>query len=303
MRVHVIDSHTEGEPTRVVVDGHPNLGTGSLAERLHRFCTEFDSVRAGIVLEPRGHEAIVGAVLVEPVDPTADFGVLYFNNAGPLGMCGHGTIGVVRTLEWLGKLKSSTVRIETPVGVVSATIGEGGSVTIENVPSYRSHSNLTVDVPGYGSVTGDIAYGGNWFFLAHSPVPIEPSAIGELTKASWAIRHALEAAGHMDVDHIELYGDSPVADARNFVLCPGGAYDRSPCGTGTSAKLACLHSDGAIKDGEVFRIESVIGGIFEGSIRQEANGLIPTITGRAFVTAEAMLLFDPQDPFVGGIPS
>lgn len=294
----MIDSHTEGEPTRVVIGGLPDLGPGDMAARLRRLGEEFDAYRRMLVLEPRGHDAWVAAILQEPTEPGHDAGVLFVNNAGPLGMCGHGTIGVVRTLQHLGRLPSDEVRLETPVGSVSAKVLPDGRVAIRNVASYLGDAD--VEVLG---LRGDVAWGGNWFFIAPSPIPIVLENLTELTALSWQIRHELASMGHGKVDHIELFGPSEVADCRNFVLCPGGAYDRSPCGTGTSAKLATLYAHGRLALGESYRVESILGGIFEGSLEETDAGLIPTIRGRAFITAESTLLIEDADPFGWGIGS
>lgn len=310
-RVRVIDSHTGGEPTRTVIEGGPDLGLGPLSERLAAFAADNDAFRSAVINEPRGSDVLVGALLQEPCDPACVTGVIYFNNVGSLQMCGHGTIGVVATLAHLGRIQPGQHKIETPVGVVSAALHESGCITIENVPSYRSAQQVAVNVPGYGRVVGDVAWGGNWFFLVgdHS-FSLVPSEIPDLTRFTLAIRQALAANGITgdndgEIDHIELFADSPTpgVHSRNFVLCPGGAYDRSPCGTGTSAKLACLYADGELAPGETWRQESIIGSVFEGCFRLEDGALIPSITGRAFVNAEADLLFDPSDPFCMGIPA
>ncbi len=308
-RVKVIDSHTGGEPTRVVIGGGPDLGGGSMAERLTRFREEFDSFRSAVVNEPRGNDAVVGALLCEPVDPANAAGVIYFNNVGYLGMCGHGTIGLMATLAWLGRVGPGTHRIETPVGVVEATLEDENVVSVANVPSYRHAAGVAVEVPGHGPVVGDIAWGGNWFFLVHSAGPaLEMKNLEALTDFTWRIRQALTAQGitganGQEIDHVELFAPSLLdgVDSRNFVLCPGKAYDRSPCGTGTSAKLACLYADGKLREGQIWRQESIVGSVFEGSIRVAGDRIYPTIRGSAFVNAEADLILDPRDPFCYGI--
>jgi 4-hydroxyproline epimerase len=309
-RIRAIDSHTAGEPTRLIVDGFPDLGKGSMAERLAILREQHDDLRIANVCEPRGHDAIVGALLCEPQDPANTCGVIYFNNVGYLGMCGHGTIGLVRTLEYMGRIAPGVHKIETPVGIVEADLAADGSVSITNVPSYRYRKDVEVSVPDLGLVTGDIAYGGNWFFLVNDDTSseIEFSNLPDLIDRSAAIRNALQknritGAEGAEIDHIELFGASEIADSRNFVLCPGLEYDRSPCGTGTSAKLACLYADGKLAPGETWRQESIIGSIFEGKIAVDGHKVIPTITGTAFVTAELELIFDPGDPFRGGIAS
>jgi 4-hydroxyproline epimerase len=306
-RISILDSHTGGEPTRLVLDGFPDLGKGSMAERKQILAEQFDDWRAATVLEPRGSDVLVGALLCEPVDPTASAGVIFFNNSGYLGMCGHGTIGLVVSLAYLGRIETGVHRIETPVGTVEATLHEDRSVSVQNVPSYRYRQAVTLKVPGIGSVTGDIAWGGNWFFLiADHGLAVDSGNLDALTDYTWAVRLALEEQGIFGedggvIDHIELFADDAVADSRNFVMCPGKAYDRSPCGTGTSAKLACLAADGKLAAGEIWRQASVIGSQFEGSYEWQGEQVIPTIRGRAHVSAEATLLLDADDPFAWGI--
>jgi len=304
-RVSVIDSHTAGEPTRVVLAGGPDLGDGPLAERLETFRSRHDDFRSAVVCEPRGSDVLVGALLTPPTDPACAAGVLFFNNVGYLGMCGHGTIGLVVTLAYLGRIASGEHAIETPVGVVKACLHpDGRRVSVRNVPSYRQAKALTVDVPGHGIVTGDIAWEGNWFFLCDDHgQEITRTNVEALTDFAWRVRRAVNEQ-FPDVDHVELVAPSPTpgANARNFVLCPGGAYDRSPCGTGTSAKLACLHADGKLRPGDIWRQESVIGSVFEGTVEEAGDGtVLPTITGSAFITGEATLILDPADPFCWGI--
>ena len=309
VRMHFIDSHTGGEPTRLVVSGGPPLGNGPLAGRLTLFREKYDHYRSAAVNEPRGSDAVVGALLVDPVDPACAAGVIFFNNVGYLGMCGHGTIGLVATLAYMGRVKPGNHRIETPVGEVSATLHDDGQVSVRNVPAYRTQKDLAVDVPGIGRIKGDVAWGGNWFFLiTEHPMELTLQELEPLTEYTWAIRQALGSNGitgdnGAEIDHIELYGRStlPGAHSKNFVLCPGKAYDRSPCGTGTSAKLACLYADGKLKPGQVWRQESIVGSLFEGSVEVNDGKVIPTIKGSAFVDAEGDLLLDPRDPFRYGI--
>ena len=308
-RIGIIDSHTGGEPTRVVIDGGPDLGGGSVADRLAVFRERHDRFRSAVVNEPRGSDVLVGAMLVEPIDPACAAGVIFLNAVGVLQMCGHGTIGVIATLAHLGRIKAGRHRIETCVGTVGATLHEDGRVSIENVVSYRREKAVTVEVPGIGAVQGDLAWGGNWFFLVEHTAPeLRIENVAELTDIAWRIRRAVNAQGFPEVDHVELIGPpmNPGAGARNFVLCPGGAYDRSPCGTGTSAKLACLAADGKLGDGDLWVQESVIGSEFHGTFRWEdrATGrIVPTITGTAFITAEATLILDDRDPFRDGMRS
>jgi len=308
-RVKVIDSHTGGEPTRLVVSGGPELGAGELAERLERFRQQHDNFRSAVVNEPRGSDVVVGALLCKPVDPACAAGVIFFNNVGYLAMCGHGTIGLIATLAYMNRITPGEHRIETPVGVVSALLHENGKVTVNNVASYRSAADVAVKVPGYGEVRGDVAWGGNWFFLVRKhDMSLTLKNVDDLTSFTWAIRTALRDSGitgneGKEIDHVELFAQSqiPGVDSKNFVLCPGKAYDRSPCGTGTSAKLACLYADGKIKEGQVWKQESIVGSIFEGTVRVKEGKVYPSITGSAFVNAEAELILNPQDPLCMGI--
>lgn len=307
-RIQVIDSHTGGEPTRLVVDGFPDLGGGSMAERCARLKQQHDRWRTAAVLEPRGSDVVVGALLCTPVDPANAAGVIFFNNAGYLGMCGHGTIGVVASLAHMGRIRPGQHRIETPVGVVTCTLHDDGSVSVRNVPAWRHRKQVAVNVPGHGVVHGDVAWGGNWFFLVSDHGQrVAGDELAALTAFAGSLRAALAAqgvtgAGGAEIDHIELFGDDDAgADSRNFVLCPGMAYDRSPCGTGTSAKVACLAADGQLAPGEAWHQASVIGSRFEASYAVEGGQVIPTIRGRAHVCAESSLLIQDDDPFAWGI--
>lgn len=305
--IQVIDSHTGGEPTRVVISGGPDLGAGDLATRREYFRHHCDPFRSAIVNEPRGSDAMVGAMLCEPTRPDCVAGVIFFNNVGVLGMCGHGTIGVAVTLAHLGRIDVGRHALETPVGVVPFDYFGDNRVSLENVVSYRQAKGVTVDVPGHGPVTGDVAWSGNWFYLVQDHgQELTLSNVPRLTDLSTRMRRAVNSAGFPDVDHVELFGPplSAQARSRNFVLCPGNAYDRSPCGTGTSAKLACLAADGKLAEGDEWIQESIVGTSFVGRFDWEdrARGrVIPTITGTAFVNAEAKLLLDERDPFQWGI--
>jgi len=307
--IRVVDSHTGGEPTRTILAGGPDLGSGPLKERLERFRRQHDAFRSAIVNEPRGSDVVVGAMVCEPSDPNCSVGVIFFNNVGYLGMCGHGTIGLIATLAYLKRIRAGRHRIETPVGIVEAELHLDGSISVDNVESYRYLPGAAVVVPEYGRVAGDVAWGGNWFYLVNGQRDdLQLSNVEALTGFTWAIRRALDANAIFgqdgsSVNHIELHGPphDPRNQSRNFVLCPGKAYDRSPCGTGTSAKLACLFLDGKLREGEVWRQESILGSVFEGSVRVREGKIFPTIRGRAFVTAEADLILDPLDPFCLGI--
>jgi len=309
--LRVIDSHTGGEPTRVIVEGGPDLGSGSLAERRERFHRHADHYRSAMANEPRGSDPVVGALLCPPSDPSCTAGVIFFNNVGYLGMCGHGTIGLVATLSYLDRLAPGPHRIETPVGVVTAELHPSGEISVANVPSYRHRRDVTVEVPGFGRVTGDVAWGGNWFFLVNDHgQELRLSCVEPLTRFAWCIRQALAREGvtgrdNGEIDHVELFGppESADADSRNFVLCPGRAYDRSPCGTGTSAKMACLYEDGKLAEGRIWRQEGIVGSIFEGWVQRIGGLIYPTIRGTAFVNSDAAFILDERDPFCWGIRS
>lgn len=309
--IEVIDSHTEGEPTRVVIGGWPELEAPTMAERREELDRRFGALWRGAILEPRGHDAMVGALLTPPVSRGAVAGVVFFDNVGPLWMCGHGTIGVVRTLEHLGRIAPGALRLDTPVGTVGAELAVDGAVTIENVPARCHARDVTVAVPGEGRITGDVAYGGNWFFLVRDHAErVDPSNLERLRALTLAIQRALAAEGVVGeggepVDHVILYGppSRPDADSRNYVMCPGGAYDRSPCGTGTSAKMAALHARGQLAIGQRFGQESITGSLFRGWLEERGTLRIPRIQGRAFVTGRATLFFDPRDPFRAGLGS
>jgi len=308
-RVGVIDSHTGGEPTRLVVRGGPELGSGPLGERVARFRSDFDWFRSAVVNEPRGSDVMVGGLLCQPVDRSAVAGVIFFNNVGYLGMCGHGTIGLMVSLRHMGLIKAGEHRVETPVGIVTATVHEDGEVTVVNVPSYRKLARIPLEVPGFGRVHGDVAWGGNWFFLIEDHgLDLTLTNVELLTGFTWAVRRALKTAGitgdgGQEIDHIELFGPSklPGVDSKNLVLCPGKAYDRSPCGTGTSAKLACLYADGKLSQGQGWKQESIVGSVFEGRIQVRDGCVYPAITGSSYVNSQADLLLDPRDPFRNGI--
>jgi 4-hydroxyproline epimerase len=312
LKIPFLDSHTGGEPTRLITSLPFDLGTGSVADKLSTLKKNHDDLRRTVLLEPRGSDVLVGAYLVPPADPTCQFGVIYFNNVGYLGMCGHGTIGLIASLAYLGKVQPGVIRVETPVGVVEATLhkNEAGEypnkVSVQNIPAYRHLTHIPVTVDGK-TVHGDVAYGGNWFFLVHDHgMDVNMSNLEALTDFSWRVREQLTANGitganGAEIDHVELFASTPEADSKSFVLCPGKAYDRSPCGTGTSAKLACLYGDGKLQVGQTWKQQSVVGSIFEGSIQIQDNRIIPTITGEAWVMSEGTILIDERDPFGKGI--
>ena len=341
LKIPFLDSHTGGEPTRLITSRPFDLGTGSVADKLSTLKKNHDDLRRTVLLEPRGSDVLVGAYLIPSADPTCQFGVIYFNNVGYLGMCGHGTIGLIASLAYLGKVQPGVIRVETPVGVVEATLHpsslRGGrqpdeaisrnvdgiasgkeqerprndgeypnKVSVQNIPAYRHLTHIPVTVDGK-TVHGDVAYGGNWFFLVHDHgLDVNMSNLEALTDFSWRVREQLTTNGitganGAEIDHVELFASTPEADSKSFVLCPGKAYDRSPCGTGTSAKLACLYGDGKLQEGQIWKQQSVVGSIFEGSIQIQDNRIIPTITGEAWVMSEGTILVDERDPFGSGI--
>ncbi len=304
--IRIIDSHTAGEPTRVVIDGGPDLGIGSMAELRKLFAVEYDHYRTAIVNEPRGSDVLVGALLCKPVDPKCAAGVIFFNNSGMLGMCGHGAIGMIITLAHLGHIQQGAHRLETPVGEVTAELHQDGSVTITNVSSFRKAANIRLNVPHFKTLHGDVAWGGHWFFLCEDHgLELTLKHHSELTRISQLIRNAINASGFPEVDHVELIGpaNSSQADARNFVLCPSGSFDRSPCGTGTSAKLACLAADGRLAPGQDWVQEGITGSVFTASYAQNPKcekHILPKLAGSAFITADAKLLIDENDPLCWG---
>ncbi|HMO12716.1 MAG TPA: proline racemase family protein [Pirellulaceae bacterium] len=312
--LHAIDSHTAGEPTRVVVSGVPEPNGKTLLEKRAFMQAELDWVRTATVCEPRGHDAVVGALLCQPERATSLIGVIFFNNVGYLNGCIHGTIGVAQTLQHLGRIGAGEYDFDTPAGVVTVSLEADGSVRVTNVRSFRHLNDMQVTIQGRATLQGDVAWGGNWFFLTDAPadLPICFDNLEKLTAYAWEIRQALRIQGitglqEAEIDHIELFGPSDhpqQADCKNFVLCPGKAYDRSPCGTGTSAKLACLYDAGFLKPGAIWRQAGILDTVFCGSVEPHpAGGVIPTIIGRAYVTAETTLLIDPLDIFRFGIVS
>lgn len=319
-RVRVIDSHTEGEPTRVVVSGGPELGAGA-AQARDALARDHRDFCRGTLLEPRGSEVLVGAVLVAPADPRCCAGAVFFNNVGVLGMCGHGTIGIARTLLHMGRIGTGSHMLETPVGCVPFDVGEGGSVTLRNVPSRRARSGVRVRLDDGTEATGDIAWGGNWFFITPAPagLPVGSARIRELEALSLRIQRALDRDGlgmaeggtatpeRIRIDHVEIWSPLPTGKGwRSFTMCPGGQWDRSPCGTGTSAKLACLAADGMAAPGEAMRAESPIGTHFDAWFDGPADAggsIVPSVRGRAWITAEGDLCFDAGDPCAAGLPA
>jgi len=310
--MRAIDSHTGGQPTRVIIDGGPDLGSGSLADQLRCLAEDHDDFRRRTILQPKCSEEMVGALLCQSPNPECAAGVIFFNNAGYLGMCGHGTIGLAVTLAFLGRLSLGYHLIDTPSGIVRVELRSTNEVTVENVPSYRLHKDVGLWVEGVGKISGSVAWGGNWFFLADKcPVEFSRDNIPELTDAASAIKrglveNAIFGADGAEIDHVEFFAPSSGAevDSCNFVLCPGLAYDRSPCGTGTSAKIACLAEDGTLMPGEEWVQESIMGSRFVGSYRRgDDDEVIPSITGSAYIVGDIELIEQTGDPFAHGFAS
>lgn len=309
MEIKVIDSHTGGEPTRVVVDGWPEVQGSTMAAKLKFLKENHDHIRQAVVCEPRGHDAVVGALLTEPVNEGSTAGVVFFNDVGYLGMCGHASIGLVETLKHLNRIKPGQIFLDTPVGKVSVLLEADGNISVSNIEPRVMEKDFAIEVPGVGNVIGDISYGGNWFFLVNNISPeLKLSNLDKLMSNSKAIRSALEKAGVTGddghkIDHIEFFSTPENADAhsRNFVLCPGNAYDRSPCGTGTSAKMACLYERGILQIGETWIQESITGSLFECRLELKDGKVAPLISSNAFVTSSATLFFNEKDPFCWGI--
>ncbi|MGI9177053.1 MAG: proline racemase family protein, partial [Pirellulales bacterium] len=307
------DSHTIGEPTRVVVDetfaAALALGDGSVRRRRDLFRERYDHVRRALVGDPRGAVAMVGVVLVPPHDPACRLGAFYFNRVGYLDMCGHATIGLAVTLGSLGRIEPGSFRLETPAGSVGVTWHGGIDASFECVPPRRIHRGLAVDCGSGQTVTGDVATSGLWFYLCRDHgIAVTPAEIPRLTDLAWTIRRGLEARGITGdggeiIDHIVLLGPPSTSgnDGKAFVLCPDGAFDRSPCGTGTSALVGCLHEDGLLAEGRTWRQESVLGGIYEARVRREGEILVPTVRGQAWITAESELRFAIDDPYRTGL--
>jgi 4-hydroxyproline epimerase len=311
VEIQVVDSHTGGEPTRVIVAGMPSLKGETVAEKLNDFRKNHDEIRRGVVCEPRGSDVVVGALLTESMEMDCVAGVIFFNNVGFLGMCGHGTIGVVETLRDIGKIQIGKAKIETPVGVIEIELFENGDVSLRNVPAFRFRDSVPVNVPGVGVFVGDIAWGGNWFYLVTSAPPTLPKLnienTAELVRIASLLKDSLYDFGvfgaqNAVIDHVEFFGESSHgANSKNFVLCPGKVYDRSPCGTGTSAKLACLYASKKLQPGEKWIQESITGSTFEGWIEVADDEITPNIRGRAYLTSKSTLLFHRDDPFCWGI--
>ncbi len=310
--IRFVDTHTGGEPTRVVVNP-PFLESfqGSMAECRAVFRKDWDHFRRAIVCEPRGSDVWVGAAVIEPSGPSENMGVVFFNNVGFLGMCGHGTIGVAVALKHLGLIELGQFALDTPVGTVQVDLRTSSEASIANVDSTRFRHSVPLDLGGGDRLHGDIAWGGNWFFISEDHgLEVSLDNLDGLHARAMSVRRALESQGITGdnggvIDHIEFIGppsDVDKADAKSFVLCPGGAYDRSPCGTGTSAKLACLAADGKLMPGDIYRQESIVGSIFQAHFAPGPQGFVrPTVCGTAFVNAQGELCIDDADPFAFGI--
>lgn len=304
-----VDSHTEGEPTRVLLSAE-GADLPTLADALSAWKRGDAPRLLAVVREPRAPVACVGALLCRASDSRHAFGVVFFNAAGLLGMCGHATIGLATTLAARRLIDPGEFSLETPVGSVAVRLRSDGAVEFDNVEAYRAQAAVDLVVDGR-VVRGDVAWGGNWFFLVdEASRSLDETAAEDLLVESKAIRAALAAAGVRGddgggVDHVAFFGPARRPDhaLRNFVLCPNDAYDRSPCGTGTSAMLACLAASGRLKPGDLWRQESFIGSSFDAWYRPSPHGggrVLPSIRGRAWIVAEGTLRDDPSDPTLTG---
>ncbi|MFJ6796836.1 proline racemase family protein [Streptomyces sp. NPDC091268] len=324
---HAVDSHTEGMPTRVITGGVGVIPGATMADKRLHFIEHMDRLRTLLMYEPRGHSAMSGAILQPPTRPDADFGVLYIEVSGLLPMCGHGTIGVATVLVETGMVPAvepvTTVRLDTPAGLVSVDVrvedGAATAVTFTNVPAFCAGLDRKVEVPGHGTVTYDLAYGGNFYAFVELDslgLPFDRARGDDLLAAGLAVMDAINASADRPV-HPEnpsiagvkhVYLAAPGSDARRsrhaMAIHPGW-FDRSPCGTGTSARMAQLHARGLLELGADFVNESFIGTEFTGRLvdRTTVGGLpavVPTVTGRAWITGTAQYFLDPTDPFPGG---
>jgi 4-hydroxyproline epimerase len=306
--MRVVDSHATGQPTRVIVDGGPDLGTGSLAERRDRFRTHFDRFRTAVVGEPRGSDTLVGAILCKPSDPSCAEGVILFDSSGYLDMSVHAMMGLAVTLDYIGRGTTGGEKIETPAGAVTVDMHTNGDISVRNVPSFRHQKDVSVTVDG-ATYTGDVAWSGSWSFLVRDHNEDLSIARAErLTDLARSIRRALarnRITGSRDeeITDIALFGPPQrrEANSRNFVLRTGKSFRRSPSGTVTSAKLACLHEDGKLAEGQVWRQESITGAMFDGSVKVIDGAIVPSIRGTAHMIAESVLIVDERDPYCWGI--
>ncbi|MEU5693203.1 proline racemase family protein [Actinosynnema sp. NPDC020468] len=322
--LHAVDSHTEGMPTRVITGGVGVIPGDTMAARREHFVANLDHLREFLVNEPRGHPAMSGAILQPPTRPDADFGVLYVEVSGCLPMCGHGTIGVATVLVETGMVPvvspETVVRLDTPAGLVHARVrvvdGRAESVTLENVPSFAVELDASVDVPGFGRVRYDLAYGGNFYAIlpiADLGIPFSRTEKGRMLAAGLSIMDAIDARARpvhpenpaiAGCKHVQLVEEGPEGSRNAMVIHPGW-FDRSPCGTGTSARLAQLHARGELALGVDHVNESLLGTRFVGRLVRETvvagrPAVVPTVTGRAWITGTAQYLLDPTDPFPNG---
>ncbi|GHJ93984.1 proline racemase [Streptomyces sp. NE5-10] len=324
---HAVDSHTEGMPTRVITGGAGVIPGATMAEKRLHFIEHRDSLRTLLMYEPRGHAAMSGAILQPATRPDADYGVLFIEVSGLLPMCGHGTIGVATVLVETGMVPVTepvtTVRLDTPAGLVSVDVrvedGAARSVTLTNVPAFSVGLDLKAEVPGFGTVTYDLAYGGNFYAFVELDalgLPFDRAHKQELISAGLAIMDAINAGDDRPV-HPEdpavagvkhVYLAAPGSDAtrsRHAMAIHPGWFDRSPCGTGTSARMAQLHARGQLALDTDFVNESFIGTEFTGRLVAETTvggrpAVVPTVTGRAWITGTAQYFLDPTDPFPAG---
>ncbi|MFW6692287.1 proline racemase family protein [Streptomyces sp. MAR4 CNX-425] len=322
-----VDSHTEGMPTRVVTGGVGVVPGATMAERRAYFAEHLDDVRRLLVNEPRGHAAMSGAILQPPTRPDADYGVLYIEVSGLLPMCGHGTIGVATVLVETGMVPVTEpvtrVRLDTPAGPVTAEVAVSGgraeSVTFRNVPSFALELDAAVEVPGLGRVTYDMAYGGNFYAILPADslgIPFAKAEKQRMLDVGLAIMAAVNEQrrpvhpadpGIAGCKHVQLTAPPAGggADARNAMVIHPGWFDRSPCGTGTSARMAQLYARGELALGADFVNESLLGTLFTGRLEEETavggvRAQIPAVTGRAWITGMGQYLLDPEDPFPAG---
>jgi 4-hydroxyproline epimerase len=303
--VKILDSHAGGAPTRLMLSGGPELGAGPLAERAKVFQEKHDRFRRATVGEPRGSDAVMGALLVEPHDKGCQAGLIFFSNAGYPSLSAHGIIGSVVSLAHLGRIKPGPVKLDTPAGPVSAVLGAGGEVSFENVPAYRREKDLPLYLPGVGDVNVDLAYGGAWFCLIEQhDQRLALDNLPQLTDYCARIRQAVSDSGFPEIDHVALFGPGTQAGAnsRDFVLGPGKTYERSPSGAATSARLACLAADGKLAAGAEWVQEGILGSVLRAKYRKQGDKIIPTITGHGYIMGEGTLLLDPADPFAWGTP-
>ncbi len=309
-QLRVVDSHTVGEPTRIIIEGGPELGNGPIHLRAKLFREQFDHYRRAVLSEPRRLDVIVGGLLCSPSSRTYTAGIIFFDTVGYLDMCIHGTVGLVKTLAYLGRIAPGQHYIETPAGIVRTEFTEDGQVRVFNVPCYRYIKQIELNVPGRGRLFGDIAWGGNWFLLVeeHS-LEINIRNIHSLLSISRSIKTTLQKSsirgiGGAPIDYVALFGMSSTANSRSFVLCPGDAYDRSPCGTATCAKLACLAADNTFEPNMIWHQEGVTGSRFQASYEWgDSSSILPTITSSGYVNGDSFVIIDPEDPFSWGIPS